>query len=141
MAHPMSVRFSRSEVAERLKAEAAVRNTSVSSLAEQLIDQGLRTRRHPLVAFRDGPTGWRAALVGGPDVWEVVAGIVGGDIPVTERVERAIELLGLRPTQVQAALAYYAEYAEEIDAEIEANTVAAEEAERLWQRRQQLLTG
>lgn len=141
MAHPMSLRFSRPEVAERLKAEAAVRNTSASSLAEQLIDEGLRIRRHPLITFRDGPMGWRAALVGGPDVWEVVAGIVGGDVPATERVERAIELFALRLAQVEAALRYYAEFTEEVDAEIDANAVAADEAERLWQRRQQLLTG
>jgi len=27
---------------------------------------------HPLITFRDGPAGRRAALVGGPDVWEIV---------------------------------------------------------------------
>jgi hypothetical protein len=28
---------------------------------------------HPLVRFADGPAGRRARLIGGPDVWEVVA--------------------------------------------------------------------
>ncbi len=27
---------------------------------------------HPGIAFRDGPVGRRAALAGGPDVWEVI---------------------------------------------------------------------
>src|SRR5436305_4908788 len=96
MTHPMSVRFSRPGVAERLKAEAAARHASSSSLAEELIDEGLRMRRHPLVCFRDGPTGRRAALVGGPDVWEVVSGIVGGGVPAADRMSRAAELFGLR---------------------------------------------
>ena len=114
---------------------------SSASLAEELIDEGLRLRRHPLVVFRHGPTGRRAALAGGPDVWEVVSGIVGGDVPVSERVARAVDVFGIRPEQVDAILGYYAEFTEEIDAEIEANTAAAEEAERLWRRGQDLLSG
>jgi len=139
MGHPVSVRFSRPEVAERLKAEAAARHSSASALAEELIDEGLRSRRHPLVAFRDGPTGRRAAVIGGPDIWEVVAGIVGGDTPPPERVDRAVEVFGLRREQVEAAVGYFAEFTDEISAEIEQNAVAAEEAERLWRRRQALL--
>jgi len=141
MAHPVSVRFRRPDVADRLKAEAAARGQSSSALAEELIDEGLRTRRHPLVVFRDGPTGRRAGLVGGPDVWEVVAGVVGGDVPNGGRVARAVEVSGLDPARVQAALAYYAEFTEEVEAEIAGNTAAAEEAERLWKRGQGLLAG
>lgn len=141
MGHPISLRFRRPEVAERLKDEAAARHVSSSSLAEELIDEGLRSRRHPLVVFRNGPTGRRAGLVGGPDVSEAVAGIVGGDVPVNERVDRAVEVFALHRQLVEAALGYYAEFTEEIDAEIEANAVAADEAERLWERRQGLLAG
>jgi hypothetical protein len=141
MMHPVSVRFRRAGVAERLKAEAAARGESSSALAEELIDEGLRTRRHPLVVFRDGPTGRRAALAGGPDVWEVVGGIVGGDVPAAKRVDRAVRVFGLRREQVDAALAYYAEFTAEIDAEIAANVAAAEEAEAQWRRRQALLAG
>jgi hypothetical protein len=76
------------------------RHASSSSLAEELIDEGLRVRRHPLIFFRDGATARRAALVSGPDVWEAVSGIVGGDVPAADRTGRAIELFGLRPEQV-----------------------------------------
>jgi hypothetical protein len=139
--HPVSVRFRDARVAERLRAEAAARGCSSSMLAEQLIDEGLRSRRHPLIAFRDGPGGRRAALVGGPDVWEVVGGVVGGDVPVERRVARAVELFGWRAEQVEAALAYYAEFTDEVQAEIAANAAAAEEAESLWRRQQDLLAG
>lgn len=135
----MSVRFKDARVLERMQAEAVARHVSASALAEQLIDEGLRSRRHPLIAFRDGPAGRRAHLVGGPDVWEVVDGVVGGDVPVDERLARATELFGLRPALVEAALAYYAEYEDEVDALIGANRRAADEAEQLWIRQQRLL--
>lgn len=139
MSHPVSVRFRQSSVVERLKAEASRRGESSSSLAEELIDEGLRLRRHPLVTFRDGATGRRAALVGGPDIWEVVSGIVGGDVPGDQRRDRAVEVFGLRPAQVDAAMAYYAEFTDEIDAEISLNAEVADEAEALWHRQQALL--
>ena len=139
--HPVSVRFRDETVAERLRAEAAARGCSTSMLAEQLIDEGLRSRRHTLISFRDGPAGRRAALVGGPDVWEVVGGLVGGDVPVDRRVARAVDVFGWPAEQVEAALAYYAEFADEIQAEMAANAAAAEEAEKLWRRQQDLLAG
>ena len=141
MTHPLSVRFHRSDVLERLKVEASSRRVSTSALAEELIEEGLRLRRHPLIVFREGASGRRAALIDGPDVWEVVGGIVRGDVPVAERVERAVSVFGLAPERVSAALDYYAAYPEEIDDAIAANVAAAEESEELWRRRRQLLAG
>ena len=43
------------------------------------------TDRHyedPLITFRDGPTGRRAGLLGGPDVWEVALWV--DDLAATE---------------------------------------------------------
>jgi hypothetical protein len=139
MAHPVSVRFRDSHVAARLKAEAEASARSASALAEELIDEGLRMRRHPLVVFRPGPAGRRAQLVGGPDVWEVVAGVVGGDVDPSKRIQRAVEVFGLRSEQVEAALTYYADFTAEIDSQIEANRTAADEAEELWRRQRDLL--
>ncbi len=139
MTHPIAVRFCDERVAERLKTEAGVRASSTSALAEELIDEGLRTRRHPLVSFRDGAAGRRVARIGGSDIWEVVGGIVGGDVPVTERVRRAIELFGLTNAQVDAVPGDSAEFADEVDDEIAANERVAKEAEALLRRRQDLL--
>lgn len=141
MSHPLSVRFHRSDVLDRLKVEATTRRISTSALAEELIDEGLRSRRHPLIVFRDGATGRRAGLVDGPDVWEVVGGLVGGDVPVDDRIERAVELFGLAPDHVAAAVDYYAAYPDEIETEIAGNVAAAEAAEHVWRRRQRLLAG
>jgi hypothetical protein len=114
---------------------------SSSALAEELIEEGLRTRRHPLIVFRDGPSGRRAGLIGGPDVREVIGGLVGGDVPAEARIERAVDVFGLTSQQVSAALDYYADFNGEIDGEIGANLAAADEAEAAWRRRRRLLAG
>jgi hypothetical protein len=139
MTQPVSVRFRHDEVAARLRHEARARRQSASALIEELVDEGLRSRRHPLVGFRDGPTGRRAVLAGGPDVWEVVGGIIGGDVPVEERLDRAHEVFGWPRVLLEAAVAYYAEFPDEIDADIEANRDAADQAEEAWRRGLDLL--
>lgn len=139
MTHPISLRFRSAADSEGLKTAAAASGRSTSSLAEELISEGLRMRRHPLIGFRDGPSGRRASLVNGPDIWEVVEGLVGGDVATAERIPRAVELFALRPEQVEAALAYYAEFTDEINDRIEANRVAAAEAEANWRHGRNLL--
>jgi len=139
MATPISVRFRDRRVAERLRTEAAAHARSHSALAEELIDEGLRQRHHPLVTFRDGPAGRRAALTGGPDLWEVVDGLVGGNVAPTDRITRATELFGIGPTLIDAVFAYYAEFTDELDAQIAENRAVATEAEEQWHRRNDLL--
>lgn len=134
MTHPMSLRFRRQNVAERLKRQVEAERRSASAIVEELVDEGLRSRDHPLVVSRSGPTGRRAGISGGPDVWEIIGGMVGGDVPVPERVDRAIETFGWPRHHVDAALAYYADYSSEIDGEIDANSSAADDAEARWHR-------
>ena len=68
---PFSIRMSAQTLA-RLDERAQRRREPKARTAERLIDEGLRMEDHPGIAFRDGPTGRRAALAGGPDVWEVI---------------------------------------------------------------------
>ena len=139
MANSLSIRFRRPEVLEQLKTEARSRNVSTSAFAEELIEEGLRTRRHPMIVFRDGPSGRRAGLIGGPDVWEVVGGLVGGDVRPEERIARAAEHLRLSRQQLDAVLNYYSDFTTEIDEEVAENVAVADELEALWRRRQDLL--
>jgi hypothetical protein len=70
------------------------------------------------VRFVDGPSGRRAALVGsGLDVWEAIATVRDND----NDLEEAAAVLETTPGLVQAAVTYYGEYREEIDAEIDLN--------------------
>jgi len=60
----------------RLRQRAnAMTGASVAGLAQRLIDEGLRMADHPGVIFKDGPSGRRAALAYGPDVYR------SGEIP------------------------------------------------------------
>lgn len=134
-----TIRLSEKPLHQRLKASARSRRVGISTLAERLIDEGLRMDAHPAVTFRDGPAGRRAVLIGGPEVADVIGSMVGGDVPVEQRCSRAAELLELSMGMVEAALAYYADHTDEIDAEIAARAQVAEEAETAWRHQRALL--
>jgi len=135
----VSIRFSDEPLHRRLKDSAHQRSIGVSTLAERLIDEGLRMEAHPSIVFREGMSGRRPVLVGGPEVADVIGAIVGGDVPVDQRRSRAAELAGITEALVDAALAYYAEYTDEIDSELTARARLANEAETSWRRQRALL--
>ncbi|HJQ42001.1 MAG TPA: hypothetical protein VJ831_02855, partial [Jatrophihabitantaceae bacterium] len=69
---PRSIRFDET-VSQRLATYVAGHaGWSGSSAANRFVDEGLRMEEHPGVVFRDGPTGRRAVLIGGPDVRDVI---------------------------------------------------------------------
>ena len=139
MTSPLSIRFDKA-LLERLRRRAVIEASTASGLAQRLVDEGLRAREHPGIVFKDGPSGRRAALVAGPDVWEVVAAVRGAGAKDEKRaVAIAARDLSLSPTQIRLALDYYGSYAEEIDAQITENRLAATEALAASQARQRLL--
>lgn len=110
-------------VGERLAAQAQRAGLAPRTLAQRYVDESLRREDHPLVRFTDGPSGRRAALVGkGLDVWEVIATVRDNDNDPDE----AAAYLGIALGLVQAAISYYGDYRDEIDAEIALNQAAWE---------------
>lgn len=88
------------------------------TLAQRYVEEGLRHDMHPLIQFLDGPSGRRAGLVGrGLDVWEVIATVRDNESSLT----LAAEYLQIPVGLVEAAVAYYGEFSEEIDLEIASN--------------------
>ncbi len=134
----MSIRLSL-EARERLQREAARAGEPAASLAERLIDEGLRQRRHPLMRFVDGPTGRRARLGRGPDVWELVSFVKRSAATGEDKVAHAADWFRLSASEVESALVYYAEFSDEIDARIQVNEEALAEAEAIAAGRRQLL--
>lgn len=105
-------------VRQRLSERARGAQIPERSLAQRYVEEGLRHDAHPLIQFLDGPSGRRASLVGrGLDVWEVIATVRDNDNSISEAAEYLQIPIGL----VQAAVAYYGEYRDEIDAQIEFN--------------------
>jgi hypothetical protein len=112
----ISVRMNR-ETAARIRARAEARGERLSDALRRYAEEGDRAETHPGIVFRPGPAGRRAALAGGPDVWELcwAARQVGGGRQVAERLA---EDLSLTPDRVAVALRYAAEFPEEIEARI-----------------------
>jgi hypothetical protein len=96
-----------------------------SRVAEQLIDEGIRLREFPGIVFRSGPTGRRAGLADGPDVWEVVRGFRQARSGKGDPVKLLMASSGLREDQIRLAIDYYGSYPEEVDARIRADEEAA----------------
>jgi hypothetical protein len=136
--HTFSARWS-SDVVDRLAHRSELSGTNKSRLAERYVDEGVRMDEHPGVIFRDGPTGRRAALPGGPDVWEVMATLKGGEARGQEAIISTADLLDLTDAQVRAAVRYYAAFTDEIDRRIALNTEDVDEAEAAWRREQAAL--
>jgi len=108
------------------------------TLAQRYVEEGLRHDEHPLIQFLDGPSGRRASLIGrGLDVWEVIATVRDND----GSIERAAEYLLVPAGLVQAAVAYYGEYRNEIDAEIELNELEYERGRAAAAAGEQALRG
>ena len=135
---PLSIRLSERALA-RLEIGARRRGEPKSRIAERLIDEGLRMEEHPGIVFRDGPTGRRAALAGGPDVWEVIEAVIGTGLKGEDAIAEAAAWGNLSPAHVTLAVRYYGEYREEIDARIESNRQEAERQRRAWERAQEAL--
>jgi hypothetical protein len=124
---------------QRLEERARLRSEAKARTAERLIDEGLRMEDHPGIVFRDGPTGRRAALAVGPDVWEVMQTIRSSGLKGDAAVAAAEEWGNLTTSQVRAAVSYYADFRDEIDARIRANQSAAERERAAWERTREAL--
>lgn len=83
--------------------------------------------------IRPGPTGPRAALFDGPDVWKVIAALhaLRDEDPTRhgEALERELRTVtGLATAQVAAVLDYYTAHPEDVDTRIADNVETVERA-------------
>lgn len=127
------------ELRRRLAAAAAAEGVTITELIERFVREGLAAADHPGIVFKPGPSGRRAALAGGPDVWEIVAALrhVGGR--ERQRVARLAQQFGVHERQIAIALNYAAAHREEIENRVEANERDLAEAERVAVERERLL--
>jgi hypothetical protein len=134
-------------VADRLVSFVATNpGMSMSAAANRLVDEGLRMAEHPGVVFRVGPTGRRAGLAGGPDVWEVIRAVrsahaVEPELDSHDLLKLVSDNTGMTTHLLSIAVRYWAAYPDEVDAEIAAANAAEDSAEQAWLRERQLLAG
>jgi hypothetical protein len=127
------------DVVDRLQRRSEVAGTNKSRLAERYVDEGTRMDEHPGIVFRGGPAGRRAAVAGGPDIWELIAALKSGRARGEEAIAATAELLDLTDSQVRSAVRYYGAFTAEIDRRIALVAEDADEAEAAWQRGQAAL--
>jgi len=84
-------------------------------LAQRYIGEGMRLDRHPGIVFRDGPAGRRAVVIGGPDVWEVIAATRSAPERDETLIRALAERIGVPVEKIRIAVSYYGEYPDEID--------------------------
>ncbi len=126
-AAPFSMRLS--DVTDQLVSEEARRTRRTKgAVVEGLAEEALRTRRFPGIAFRGSDWNRRPWVIGTAlDVWEIVAaarsyGTSGEMAAATDLTE----------PQIRLSLAYYAEFADEIDATIADNERPLAELQRQY---------
>jgi hypothetical protein len=139
MTTPLSIRFEPGLLARLRRRAQSVTGSSASALAQRLIDEGLRMADHPGVIFKDGPSGRRAALAYGPDIWEVIKFLREVDERGAAALDAAAEVFATDAARIATAVSYYGDYRDEIDAEITAADEASARAEEAWRIQQQLI--
>ena len=139
MTTPLSIRFTPSLLARLRQRANATPGASAAGLAQRLIDEGLRMADHPGVIFKDGPSGRRAALANGPDVWEIIKFLREVDERGPGAIDAAAEVFAADTSRIAAAISYYGDFADEIDAEITEADEASARAETAWLVQQQLI--
>lgn len=123
---PFSARLDAGLVS-RLKRLSVREGLTASQLAERFIEEGVRSAELPGIVFRPGPTGRRAGLHGGPDVWEIVRDVQRArEARRRDAVGVVVRATDVTEQQVRLALAYHARYPDDVDERI----AAAEELER-----------
>lgn len=129
---PYSLRLDPATI-RRLSEEAGRLRVPARTLAQDLVEEGLRMRRHPIVRFVDRAAGRRACLVRRPRL--SVANVIQ-TVRVSTDLDEAADYLSLERSELERVLDYYAEFREEIDAEIQREREYAEREERLWRERE-----
>lgn len=141
---PRSIRFDE-RVSDRLSAYVATHpGWSGSSAANRFVDEALRMEDHPGVIFRDGPSGRRAVLIGGPDIWEIVRAVRSARAAEPKLDSDAVLNLvesnaGVPVRLIHVALGYWAAFPDEIDAWITESERTETDAQAAWERQRELL--
>jgi uncharacterized protein (DUF433 family) len=121
---------------EELRDHAAARGDNQTDLAELYVTEGIRRDNHPLIYFRVGAAGRRAALLGTRlDVADIISTLRQNE----NSLEDTADYLDMPVAQIESVVRYYVEFKDEIDAEIQRATAVAERERSLWERQQEAL--
>jgi hypothetical protein len=127
------------QLKRRLAEQAAAEEVTETALVGRLLDEGLKMAAFPGIVYRSGPTGRRAALANGPDVWEIILALRSAPGDAEAKVADAAEQLGLPERLIRLGLDFASTYPDEIRHRIELNDQAAERVREMAAERARLL--
>ena len=136
----LSTSFRISDTARtRLASRAALEGTSATALLDRLIVEGTDQLDYPGIVFRGPVHDRRAALGGGPDVWEVVARLQELSGTEEQRISLLADESDLHPRLIRIAVDYAAEHPDDVLARIEQNRALADRSRAASGQRDALL--
>ena len=137
MTSPTNVRFP-DQVDQSLADYARRSGAKKSTVVVGAVREWLRMQAYPGIVFVTTLTGERrAALAVGPQVWTVAESWLQHD--KDERTAAAVaDALGLSVADIETALAYWADYRDEIDELVEHHHASQDAAIAAWERRRAL---
>lgn len=120
---------------EELKKLFASTGEGRSEGLRRIVEEWWAMEHFPEIEFRDGVSGRRASVRGGPDVWEII--MVARDYG-DDRAGLQEHFDGLAPERLEQALAYAERFSEQIQQKIEENERVGRMLEAEFRRRRQL---
>lgn len=110
---------------------------SRNAMVDRLLNESLRIEKHPFVRFITGASGKREAHIVGSrwKMRQIIVTLQGEK----GQLDSVIKGFDLTEQQVRAAVSYYADFTDEIDADIERDSVDAEQQRVRWEREQSVI--
>lgn len=136
MRRPFSLRLADDGI-RSLREEAARYRVAPRTLAQELVEEGLRMRRYPAITFADRGGRRRAVFARFPRLQ------VGWAIETARdsaSLAEAADYLAVPLSDMEQVIDYYRAHRNEIDREVELDREEAERAEEAWRARSTFAT-
>ena len=110
---------------------------SRNAMVDRLLNESLRIEKHPFVRFITGASGRREAHIVGTrwKVRQIIVSLKGEN----GNIASVVKGFDLTEPQVRAAVSYYADFTDEVDADIERDFADADQQRIRWEREQAVI--
>ena len=110
---------------------------SRNAMVDRLLNESLRIEKHPFVRFITGASGRREAHIVGTrwKVRQIIVSLKGEK----GQIAAVVKGFDLTEPQVRAAVSYYADFTDEVDADIERDFADADQQRIRWEREQSVI--
>ena len=110
---------------------------SRNAMVDRLLNESLRIEKHPFIRFITGASGRREAHIVGTrwKVRQIIVSLKGEK----GQIDAVVNGFDLTEPQVRAAVSYYADFTDEVDADIERDFADADQQRVRWEREQSVI--